>query len=79
MAPESCTTCQSFCVNTPADLAGELDELTSVQGQTKRFNVGSDKAPTKAYTPPEDPTPSLVLPSAKDLITKFMKVFMEMM
>ena len=36
-------------------------------------NDGSDKA----FTPSEGPTPPLVPPPAKDLFTKFMKVFME--
>ena len=72
MAPRSCTTCQSPCVNTLVDPAGELDELAG-QGPARRSNVGSNEAPT----PPEASIPPLVPPTSKDLFTKFMKVFME--
>ena len=68
---------RSPCVNTPADLAGGLDELASAQGPARRSNVGSDKAPTKAPTPLEAPTLPLVLPPTEDFFTRFMKVFME--
>ena len=63
-------------VNSPADPTGEQDELAG-QGPVRRFNAGSNEAPTKAPTPPEALTPLLVPPSTKDLFTKFMKVFME--
>ena len=72
MAFVSRTTCQSPCVNTPVDPAKELDELAGAQGPARGSNAGSDEAPT----PSEASTPSLVLP-IKDLITKLMKVFME--
>ena len=66
----------SPCINTPADPTEELNELTS-QSLARRSNVGSDEAPTKALTLPETPTLPLVPPLAKDLFTKFMKVFMK--
>ena len=77
MAPGSCA-CRSPCVNTPIDPAGELDELAGAQGPARRSHVGSDEAPTEALTPPEAPIPPLVPPPAKNLFTKFMKMFMEM-
>ena len=76
MAPGS-RTCQSLCVNTPVDPAGELDELAGAQGLAKRSNAGSDEALTEAPTPLEASTPPLIPPTSKDLFTKFMKVFME--
>ena len=69
---------RSPCVNPPANPTGEQDELAG-QGPARGFNAGSDEAPTKAPTPPEAHTPSLVPPSTEDLFTKFMKVFMETM
>ena len=77
MAPRS-RVWRSPCVNPPADPTGEQDELAG-QSLIRGFNAGSDEAPTKTLTPPEAPTPPLVLPSTKDLFTKFMKVFMETM
>ena len=68
---------RSPCVNTPVDLAGELDELAGAQGPAKRSNAGSDETSTEAPTPPEASTPPLVPPTSEDLFTKFMKVFME--
>ena len=76
MASRFCI-CQSPHVNTPANPAGELDELTG-QGPVRRSNVKSNEAPTKAPTPPETITLPLVLYPPKDLFTKFMKVFIEM-
>ena len=70
MAPESRITRWSLCVNPPVNPI-EQDELAGAQG--RRSNTGSDEAPT----PPEAPALPLVLPPAKDLFTKFMKVFME--
>ena len=72
MAPGSCAR-RSLCVNTPVNPAGEQDELVS-QSPARRSNVGSNEA----STPLEAPTP-LFAPSTKDLFTKFMKMFMEMM
>ena len=77
MAPGSCITRRSPCINTPVDPARELDELAGAQGPIRRYNAESDEAPTKAPTPPEASTPSLVPPTFKDLFTKFMKMFME--
>ena len=73
MVPGSRTTRRSPRDNTPVNLAGELDELASAQGPARRSNAGNDEA----LTPPEAPTPPLVLPTFEDLFTKFMKVFME--
>ena len=67
MAPGSCTTRRSPCVNPPVDPT-EQDELAGAQGG--RSDAGSDEAPT----PPEAPPPA---PTSEDLFTKFMKVFME--
>ena len=69
---------RSPCVNPPANLTGEQDELVG-QSPVRRFNIGSNKARTKAPTLLEGLIPSLVSPSTKDLFTKFMKVFMETM
>ena len=63
-------------VNPPADPTGEQDELAG-QGPVRRFNAGSDEAPTEAPTPLEAPTPPLIPSSTEDLFTKFMKVFIE--
>ena len=57
--------------------AEELDELAGAQSLARRSNTGSNKAFTKASTPPETPISPLVLPPTKDLFTRFMKVFME--
>ena len=73
MAPQSRTTCQSPCVNTPVNPAGKLDELASAQDPARGSNVKSDEAPT----PLEAPTPPLIPPTSKDLFTKFMKMFIE--
>ena len=62
-----------LCVNPSTNLAQEQDMLASAQGPAKRSNVRSNEAPT----PPKAPTSYLVLLSAKDLFTKFMKIFME--
>ena len=70
MAPGFRTTRRSPCVNPPVDIPREQDELAGAPG---RFDADSNEAPT----PPEVPTPPLVLPPAEDLFTKFMKVFME--
>ena len=70
MALRSRTTRRSPRVNPTADISGKQDELA---GAPRRSDAGSNKAPT----PPEAPTPPLVPPSAEDLFTKFIKVFME--
>ena len=70
IAPGSCTTRRSSPVNPPADISGEQNELA---GMTKRTDAGSDEAPTR----PEASILPLVPPPAKDLFTKFMKVFMK--
>ena len=66
----------SSCVNPPVNLTGEQDELAG-QGSVQKFNIKSNKAPTKALTPLKAPTPPLVPSSTEDLFTKFIKVFME--
>ena len=76
MALRSCT-CQSPCVNILADSTGEQDELAGTQSPARRSNARSNKAPIKAHTPLEGPTPPLVPPPVEDLFTKFMKVFMK--
>ena len=75
MAPGSYA-CRSPYINTPANLARELDEFAS-QGPARGSNVGSDEAFTKAPNPPEATTLPLILPPSKDLFTIFMKAFME--
>ena len=62
------TTRRNPRVNLPDNIPGEQDELAGA-----RSDAGSNETPT----PPEVSTPPLVPPPAKDLFTKFMKVFME--
>ena len=69
MAPESCAY-QSPCINPPADISGEQNELADAR---------SDTGSNEALTPSKAPTLSLISPPAKDLFTKFIKVFMETM
>ena len=75
MTPESRTQ-RSPCINPRADPTREEDELAG-QGPVPKFNAGSDEALIKAPTPPKAPITPLVLPSTKNLFTKFIKVFME--
>ena len=77
MALRSCIIRQTCYVNTPVNLAGELDELAGTQSPVKRSNAGSNKAPTKTLSLLETSTLPLILPTSEDLFTKFMKVFME--
>ena len=77
MAPGSHITRRSPHVNTLVDLARKPDEHAGIQGLAKKSNTKSNEAFTKASTPPEALIPPLVLLPAKDLFTKFMKVFME--
>ena len=74
MASESRTTWRSPCVNLYVDPT-EQDELAGTQDLGRRSDIGSNKA----FTLFQAPTLPLVLPFSKDLFTKFMKVFMEMM
>ena len=74
MTPRSRTTQRNPCVNPPVDPT-EQDELVGTQGLGGRSDVGSNKAPS----PLKALTPSFVSPFAKNLFTKFMKVFMETM
>ena len=76
MAPKS-HACRSPYVNAPTNLAKEQDELTVVQGLVRWSNAESNKALTKAFTPPEALIPPLIRPSTKDLFIRFIKVFME--
>ena len=62
------TTHWSPRVNYLVDIPREQDKLAGAKSHT-----GSNEAPT----PPKAPIPLVVLPPAKDLFTKFMKVFME--
>ena len=68
MATRSRTTHRSPFVNPSDNIPEEEDELASA-----RSDAGSDNA----HTPPEAPTLPLIPPPAKDLFTKFMKVFIE--
>ena len=68
MTSGSRTTRRSPHVNPLDDILEEQDELAGA-----RSDASSDEAPT----PPEVPTLPLVFSPAKDLFTKFMKVFME--
>ena len=70
MAPGSCTTRWSLCVNLAAYILGEQDELASAPGR-------SDAGSNEALTSPEASTPPLAPFTSKNLFTKFMKVFME--
>ena len=73
MASGSRTTQQIPCVNLSVN-STEQDELADAQSPGRRSNASSNKAPTLL----EAPTLPLIPPPAKDLFTKFMKVFMEM-
>ena len=68
MAPKSYITRRNSCVNLLADILEKQDELAGA-----RSDAGSNKFPT----PPEALTLSLVFLPAKNLFTKFIKVFME--
>ena len=76
MAPGSCTY-RNPRVNPPANLAGEQDKLTGAQGLAKKSNVRSNKAPTKALISLESLTSPFVPLPAKNIFTRFMKVFIE--
>ena len=68
MAPGFCTTQRSPCINLLANIPGKQDELAGAK---------SDTGSNKAFTPPKALTLPLIPPSAGDLFTKFMKMFME--
>ena len=70
MAPRSCTTRRSLCVNLLANIHGEQDKLAGVP---RRSDAGSNEA----LTPLEASTLPLAPPTSENLFTKFMKVFME--
>ena len=72
MAPGSCTTWQSPCVNFPIDFI-EQNELANAQGSARRSDASSNKTPILFETP----TPPLAPPPSKDLFSKFIKVFIE--
>ena len=76
MAPES-RACWSPHINTPTDLAGELDELAKAQSPIRESNAGSNKVLIEASTPLKVSTPPLVLPSTENLFTRFLKVLIE--
>ena len=73
MALRSHTTQRSSCVNPLSDPTREQNKLTDTQNQARRSDAGNNKA----FTLCKAPTPTLVSPPAKDLFTKFMKVFVE--
>ena len=79
MIPKSRTIRRSPYLNTLLDSARKLDELIGAQSLARRSNVKSDKAYTKTYTPPKTLTLSLIPFFAKNLFTKFMKVFKKTM
>ena len=60
-------------INILVNPAGELDELAGTHGPARKSNVQNNEAPTLLKAP----TSPLVLLPAKNLFTKFMKVFME--
>ena len=70
MAPRSHTTRRSPCVDPPAEIPGEQDELAGTLG---RSDASSDEAPT----PPKAPTLPFIFPPAEDFFTKFLKMFIE--
>ena len=76
MALGSCA-CQSPYVNPPTNPTKKQDELTGAQGLARESNARSNETLTKAPIFPEAPTLSFIPPLAKDLFTKFMKVFIE--
>ena len=69
---------QSSCVNFLANPTREQYKLAG-QDPVKKFNVGSNEAPTKALTPPKAPTPPLISLSTKNFFIKLMKILMETM
>ena len=73
IASGSHATRRSPRIITSVDPVGELDKLAGAQGTARRSNARSKKAPI----PLKALIASLVPPPAKDLFTKFMKVFME--
>ena len=68
MASRSCITWWSPYVNHLADIPKEQDELAGA-----RFDAGSNKVLTLSKAP----IPPFIPPSAKDIITKFIKMFIE--
>ena len=75
MAPGSCT-CRSSLVKLPSNLT-EYDILTGAKDLIKKYNIRSNLASTKAFTPPKVLILLLVFLPIEDFFTKFMKVFME--
>ena len=68
IAPESHTNWRSPYINPLIDLLGEQDEPA---------NAKSDAGSNKAFILLKPPTPPLIPLPAKDLFTKFMKIFIE--
>ena len=70
MAPGSRITLRSSCVNLPANIFKEQNELAGAPG-------GSDASSNEDLILSETPILPLIFLPAEDLFTKFMKVFME--
>ena len=67
---------RSSYVNPLANLIEEQDEFAG-QSLVQEFNVGSNEALTKAFTPLKAPILPFVPFFIKDLFTRFMKIFIE--
>ena len=67
---------RSLCINSLADSTEEQNKLAG-QSPIRRFNVGSNEAPTKASISLKVLTSPLILFFTKDLFTKFMKMFIK--
>ena len=73
MTPGSYTNQRNSCVHSLVNLT-EQNELTGAQGLAERSDAGSNKV----FIPLEASTPPFILFPAKDLFTKFMKMFIKM-
>ena len=67
----------SSYVNPTTNSAGEYNELISARDPIKRSNIGNNRVPTKASTPPEVLIPTLILFPIEDFFIRFLKVFIE--
>ena len=75
MVPKSCTH-QSSYVNPPADPT-EQDKLTGLQSLATRSNIRSNEAFTKVSTTSEASILPFIPLFTKNLLIKFMKIFIE--
>ena len=76
MAPEFCA-CRNPLVNLPTNPIGEQNKLADAQDLASKSNAERDETSTEAFTLLGAPISSLVLLSAKNLFTKFMKMFIK--